>query len=326
VDELPVGWVDEQENGRYRLAKGEKESLFGYVVGPHSWKKYLYPPTGKLLKARRNGKRFEVINENPQLQKLAFIGVRPCELSAINIQDKILLEGPYVDPAYRRQRRNTFIVAVNCTRARGTCFCTSMKTGPRATGGFDLALTEVIDAENHYFVIDVGSKTGAEILKEVPSQPAGDTEIEAAERSIEVAAANMGRNLETDGIRDMLFRNFDSPHWEEISSRCLTCGNCTMVCPTCFCTNVEDVTDLAGNQAERRRLWDSCYSVDFSYIHGGSIRATGSSRYRQWMMHKLAYWLDQFGVLGCVGCGRCITWCPVGIDITEEATVFREGQ
>ena len=131
-------------------------------------------------------------------------------------------------------------------------------------------------------------------------------------------AEQMGRELETDGLRELLERNREHPRWDEVSERCLTCGNCTMVCPTCFCTSVEDVTDLTGEEAERWREWDSCFSLDFSYVVGGSVRSSSRSRYRQWMTHKLGTWWDQFGSSGCVGCGRCITWCPVGIDVTEE--------
>ena len=109
-----------------------------------------------------------------------------------------------------------------------------------------------------------------------------------------------------------------------MAERCLTCGNCTLVCPTCFCTNVEDVGDLTGDHAERWRVWDTCFSVDYSYIHGGSVRPSGRARYRQWLTHKLATWHDQFDSSGCVGCGRCITWCPVGIDITQEVAAIRE--
>ncbi|MBF0393567.1 MAG: 4Fe-4S dicluster domain-containing protein, partial [Alphaproteobacteria bacterium] len=121
-------------------------------------------------------------------------------------------------------------------------------------------------------------------------------------------------------------RNREHPRWDEVAKRCLTCGNCTMVCPTCFCTTVDDVTDLGGTRTERVRSWDSCFTLDFSYIHGGSVRNEGSSRYRQWITHKLSSWHDQFGSSGCVGCGRCITWCPVGIDITEEVGAIRASE
>lgn len=324
VEDLPIGWTDKQDAGYYRLEKSDRKSLFGFVVGPQSWKKFLYPAEYAFLDVSRNGKRFEVSSTEQAPSPQAFIGVRPCELQALAIHDRVLAEGEFAATSYQVRRKNLFIVAVNCVQPGGTCFCASMKTGPKAAGGFDLALTEMIDDQQHYFLVETGSKLGEELLKQIPNREAGDKEIQAAEEALRKASENMGRRLDTRDIKEMLYRRFDDPHWEEISQRCMTCGNCTMVCPTCFCVNVEDTTALDGGQAQRLRKWDSCFTVDFSYIHGGSIRATSTSRYRQWMMHKLSYWQDQFGTLGCVGCGRCITWCPVGIDITEEAAYFRK--
>jgi ferredoxin len=123
----------------------------------------------------------------------------------------------------------------------------------------------------------------------------------------------------------VLKANLEHPRWTEVAKRCLACTNCTLVCPTCFCSTVEDVTDLGGDQIGRERRWDSCFTLEFSYIHGGSVRRDGASRYRQWLTHKLAHWHDQFGSSGCVGCGRCISWCPVGIDITEEVAAIAAG-
>ena len=208
-------------------------------------------------------------------------------------------------------------------RPAGTCFCVSMETGPKADAGFDLALTELVDENRHEFLVEVGSETGVEIFRQVPHRPATDAEVAAAEAVVAHTASQMGRTLQTDGIKDLLLENLNHPRWDDVAKRCLTCGNCTMVCPTCFCTTVEDHSDLTGSFAERVRKWDSCFTMDFSYIHGGSVRKTARSRYRQWMTHKLATWIDQFGTSGCVGCGRCITWCPVGIDITDEAAAIR---
>jgi ferredoxin len=190
--------------------------------------------------------------------------------------------------------------------------------------GFDLALTEVLQGTEHYFTVEVGSEQGAQVMAEVAHRRAGAEEMSMASSVVAKAEREMGRSLDTVGLKDLLYRNYDNPRWQEVSQRCLTCGNCTLVCPTCFCTSVEDTTDLAGSGAERWRSWDSCFTTDFSYIHGGSVRASAPSRYRQWLTHKLASWEDQFGTLGCVGCGRCITWCPVGIDITEEARAIRD--
>jgi sulfhydrogenase subunit beta (sulfur reductase) len=324
TEDLPSGWTDEQTGGSYRLKRREDHALFGYVVGPHSWKKFLQPPAQQLWQAARNGKGLQILTQEEKTSpKYAFFGVRACELHAIAIQDKVFLEGQFVDPGYKARRENVFLLAVNCGQAGGNCFCASMNTGPRATSGFDLALTELSQDERHYFLVEVGSKRGTEILAAVPHQPAVEADKEHAERVLAETTRHMGRQLDTSGIKELLYRNYEHPEWDNVADRCLSCANCTMVCPTCFCTTVEDVTDLTGEHAERWRRWDSCFTVDFSYIHGGSVRATPRSRFRQWMMHKLATWIDQFGVSGCVGCGRCITWCPVGIDLTIEAGRIR---
>ena len=324
INALPAGWTDEQEGGKYRLRKREDGALFGYAVGPHSWKKFLFPPVMRLWSAKRTGNAFEIAPEQDETPRYAFIGVRSCELHAIAIQDKVFIEGKFVDPVYAARRKNAFIVAVNCSQAGGTCFCVSMKTGPKVRAGFDLALTEIIEGARHYFLVESGTEAGVQVLAQIPHRPAIEQEQKAAEQVVERTASQMGRAMDTTDIKELLYRNSDHPRWDEVASRCLTCANCTMVCPTCFCSTVEDTTDLTGEHAERWRKWDSCFQVDFSYIVGGSIRASAKSRYRQWMTHKLATWIDQFGSSGCVGCGRCITWCPVAIDITEEIRVIRE--
>jgi ferredoxin len=247
-------------------------------------------------------------------------------LNAISIQDKVFLGGPFIDPVYERRRNGNFIVTVNCGQAGGTCFCASMGTGPKAETGFDLALTEIVKDNRHYFVAEVGTELGGDILKSVKCTKATDEHLAAMTETTERTKNHMGRVIDTTQLKTLLYQQSEHPQWERIAARCLTCGNCTMVCPTCFCATVEDVTDLSGKEADRMRKWDSCFTLDFSYIHGGSVRASAKARYRQWMTHKLASWVDQFGTFGCVGCGRCITWCPVGIDITEEARAIRESQ
>jgi sulfhydrogenase subunit beta (sulfur reductase) len=321
--DLPAGWTDEQAGGTYRLKRREDEALFGYNVGPQSWKRNLFPPSSLLWKGRRDGVGPTISPAAEPTERFAFIGVRSCELHAIAIQDRVFMGGDHVDPIYAARRDGVFIVAVNCGQAGGTCFCVSMETGPKASSGFDLALTELLEDDEHRFLVEVGTDRGAEIMAEVVHRPAETEEIETGDRIIERTAASMGRRMDTEGIKGLLYANFEHPRWDDVAGRCLACANCTMVCPTCFCFSVEDVTDLAGNEMERHRSWDSCFTVDHSYIHGGSVRVSNRSRYRQWMTHKLATWIDQFGTSGCVGCGRCITWCPVGIDITEEVAAIR---
>ena len=323
VADLPIGWTDKQKAGVFRLERGNGQAFFGYGVGQHSWKKFLFPANQVLWEAEQTDAGWRIVGKTDEVPKLALIGARACDLQALEVLDRVFLRGAFVDPGYQARRSQAFILAVNCTRAGGTCFCASMGTGPRATFGFDLALTEVMD-QDHYFIIEVGTPKGAELLAGAPTRPAKAVEIAAAEALVARAETSMGRQLDTADLKELLYRNYEHPRWDDVTSRCLTCGNCTMVCPTCFCHTVEDGLDLNGAKAERRRRQQVCFTVDFSYIHGGSVRTSPRSRYRQWLTHKLATWVDQFGCFGCVGCGRCITWCPVGIDITEEAGAIRE--
>ena len=322
TSDLPVGVRDHQDAGTYRLEDRGDDALFGYVVGPQSWKQFLNPPRVSIWSGRRGDDGIEA-DAPPAPPRYAFFGVRPCEVAAMQVQDAIYL--PVADTVYGPRRDAGFVVAVNCTEPGGTCFCTSMGTGPGIGEGYDLALTEVIGSEVHHFLIESGSDEGEEVLRSLAdARVAQPGEAELASRLVEDAAGRMGREMDTEGLKEVLQANLLNSRWDDVASRCLTCTNCTMACPTCFCSTVEDELSLDGGVAERHRVWDSCFSLDFSYIHGGSLRSSATARYRQWMTHKLASWQDQFGMIGCVGCGRCITWCPVGIDITEEAAAIRD--
>lgn len=321
-DDLPIGWTDRQEGGRYRLERRPDGALFGYNVGPHSWKKYLFPSRERLWTARRTGTSFDVAPEPTDAPPMAFLGMRACELAALDVQDRVF-QGGVVDPGYRARRERVLRVAVQCGQAGSTCFCVSMGTGPQVRGAVDLVLTELIGADHHRFHVRVGSPEGAAVLRGLPLAPADAAAEAEAASTVDRAAASMGRHLETQGIHDLLLTNLEHPRWEIVARRCLSCANCTMACPTCFCSTTEEVPSLDQETVERWRRWDSCFTGEFSQVHGVSVRKTTMSRYRQWMTHKLASWYDQFGTSGCVGCGRCITWCPVGIDITEEAAAIR---
>lgn len=324
VDDLPSGIHDEQGGGRYRLAQGDDGAWFAYVVGPQSWKRFLHPPFLRLWSAERRDRGFEVAAPVEPARPHAFLGVRACELAAISVQDRVLMGGAYVDPSYRARREAALLIAVNCGQVGGNCFCASMQTGPRVHTGFDLALTEILEGE-HRFLVEPGSERGLALIEASGAPPASQRDLDAAESALAAAPGQMGKSLEAAGLKDLLYRHYENPQWDQVAKRCLACANCTLVCPTCFCVSVEDATDLTGNEAIRSRRWDSCFTTEFSYIHGGSVRTSTGARYRQWITHKLATWQDQFGSPGCVGCGRCITWCPVGIDITEEVAALRRG-
>jgi sulfhydrogenase subunit beta (sulfur reductase) len=330
TEDFPIGMSDEQEGGHYRLVRGTPGAYFEYVCGPTSWKKYLFPPKQKLWAAERKENGFHIETKTEKTPAYAFIGVRPCELAAIRIQDKVFgfnkdphKDNAYTDSSYAELRSKALFIAVNCNRSGKTCFCASMGTGPRVEKGqgYDIVLTEIIENNKHDFIAEAGSEQGAHILAHLPHRAVSDADTRAAEKTA-LQARRQNRSMMPE-VAALLKKNPEHPRWESVAERCLACGNCTMSCPTCFCNTVEDTTDLLGDHAERWRLWDSCFSIDFSYIHGGSIRKEAKSRYRQWMSHKLSYWHEQFGTSGCVGCGRCITWCPVGIDITEEAKAIK---
>lgn len=320
--DLPIGWGDDQDAGRYRLTRRTDAALFGYAVGPDAPKRFVYPPERRLWRARKtgNGLAFEAALETP---KLALLGVRPCDLAGLAVLDAALAQGPYVDAAFQAARAETLIVAVQCGAPAQTCFCASTETGPRAEAGFDLALTELISEDAHAFLLEAGGARGAAIMAALPLSPAEPRHIEAAADLAHAAEAAMTRRLETKGLPERLKASAEHPRWSDVAARCLACGACTQVCPTCFCASVEDRTDLEGGVAERVRRWDSCFAAGFSELDGAPARASTRARYRQWMTHKLSAWTEQFGMLGCVGCGRCVTWCPVGIDITEEAAAIQ---
>jgi len=336
VAQLPLGVLDEQDGGRYRLSSSPDAGYFDHVVGPHSLKNFIFPPRETLQELIRSGGNWQVQPPPDPGPPIAVLGARSCDLHALAIQDRVFLDGPYVDPAYKARRERLLIVAVNCRRAAATCFCHSMQTGPGVTSAHDLALTELGDR----FVVQVGSERGASIVASTDWSPASYHEVAQAQAVPQQLEREMQqrpqlsrepdqprpRSLDTTEIHDLLLGNLDHPRWQQVAERCLSCANCTMVCPTCFCGTVEEVTDLTGDHVQRERSWASCFTTEHSHLSSGAVRNTTAARYRQWLTHKLASWTDQFGVSGCVGCGRCITWCPVGIDLTEEVAAIRRDE
>jgi ferredoxin len=316
--DLPVGWTDEQGPGSYRLRRREDQAWFGYAVPGDSWKRELLPPRVRLWQARREGDDTAFDEVEHDARPTAFVGVRPCELAALAIQDEVFLAGRYEDADYAARRKQIFVVAVDCGDPSSLCFCDS----PRAQGAFDLALTEVLDGE-HRFLVRTGTTSGEAVLRRLPVREAREEDFAAAAAVVERAAAAVHGRFDPHGVHDLLQRNLDAEHWQEVAERCLTCGNCTLVCPTCFCTHIEDASSLDGTTAARTRVWDTCFSVQYAEMHGGNTRPSPAARYRQWLTHKLATWEDQFGMRGCVGCGRCIAWCPVGIDVRAEVEALR---
>jgi sulfhydrogenase subunit beta (sulfur reductase) len=322
--DLPIGWTDEQSPGKYRLKPRGDAAYFGYNLGPHSWKKYLFPPKEKLWTAKRQEDQRLVLWQEVQPQeKLAFIGVRACEMQGILVLDKVFSNTVASSSQYQRRRENLFIVAVNCTTAAGTCFCVSMNAGPTVDTGYDLSLTEVIDPPTHFFVVASGSCRGEVLLSSLDLRDATPEECLSAKIHVDRTVDMMVRHVDNANVPAMLMDSWDAHRWDKVAERCINCANCTLACPTCFCSDVQEEVSMDGTHAERWQRWESCFNLSHSYIHGGSIRSTASSRYRQWLTHKFGTWWQQFGVSGCIGCGRCIAWCPVGIYVTEELALLQ---
>lgn len=317
VAELPRGWTDRQSPGSYRLERRQDDSYFGYASASQSWKPNLFAPRVRLYSIRKKESDLEFRPERPETTRLALLGARSCDLRAIAVQDRVFASGRGAELDYAAQRAAMFVVAIQCVEAGETCFCDSMQTGPRAETGFDLALTELI-GDRHRFIVEIGSERGGKIVETLGLAMSGEADTDRAKALVGDTARSMRRRVETTGLKARLEAQLEHPRWDRIAERCLSCANCTLVCPTCFCSSTEDRSSLDGQTAERWRRWDSCFSLDHSAVHGGSIRASIRARYRQWLTHKFAYWIDQFGESGCVGCGRCITWCPAGIELTEE--------
>lgn len=325
--DLPAGIRDLQAPGCYKLGNGRKGNVFfSFSHGPHSFKNFLNPPAQELARFRRSGRGISIQEISDKELPLAFMGARACDLAALRLLDKVFLEGPVKDPGYFRRRKDMRIVAVNCLYPGGNCFCDSMETGPEATYGFDIAMTEI----GEYFLIEAATSAGERLIEGISGAEVGESDLKEKTARIADCRKNMGRFMDTSDLPGVLYRNMDHPRWAEIALKDLECGNCTMVCPTCFCSSAYDLLQAAEISSSlkewagvRMRHWDSCFSRNFARVHGGNFRRSRKARYRHWMTHKLGYWIDQFGSPGCVGCGRCITWCPVGIDITRELEEIR---
>ncbi|MEZ0240722.1 MAG: 4Fe-4S dicluster domain-containing protein, partial [Chloroflexota bacterium] len=322
--ELPFGWQTSPSPGRVRLTRRSPADpragrAFDHTTSWSGMKPLTFPARVAALSFEPDPEgRLTVRVEAPAGAPTAIIGARACDLAALAVHDRVLLGGPAVDPDYAARRSDLFVVAVECALAGATCFCTSMGTGPEVTSGADVILSELDDG----FVARAGSPAGERLLASLDLRAATPGQVGTAAAQIAATRAAMPLSVVTDGLPERLLANLDHPRWDEVAERCLACGNCTLVCPTCFCTAPTIRSDLDGVASTVERRWDSCFTEGFSQVAGGNFRPEHRDRYRQWLTHKFGTWWEQFGSSGCVGCGRCIAWCPVGIDVREELAII----
>lgn len=318
ADQLPWGIREHQNPGSYQLEKIKEHKAFAFANGPQAIKPLLFKPQETVWKVERNQEGKLIFQPHQaEEQPIAIIGARSCDLAAMGIQDKVFIESAHPDPRYKKRREQLLVIAVNCSYSSNNCFCVSAGTGPEVRNPFDILLTEIDDG----FVIQTGSERGQAIISNLHLPIAKAEQSKKASHNVEQAAAMQTKRIPLDnkqGLRDLLFANLNHSRWDDVAQRCLSCGNCTSVCPTCFCHSEVEKPSLDGTSSEHQREWDSCFTAGHSYLSGKVIRDDTHKRYRQWLTHKVGSWFDQFDTSGCVGCGRCVTWCPVGIDITEE--------
>jgi len=322
ASQFPRGVGQQQAPGRYRLMETGDDRLFAWANGPQALKPLLFAPREPLWRATRGdggGLSFELAPGGPG-PPLAVVGVRACDLAALALQDRHFLHRPEPDPWYRARRERLFLVGVDCTHPAATCFCASTGDGPALEYGYDLGLSELAEG----FLVLPGSPPGGALLSALELQPASLEQLDRASGEVMGAAARQVRALPSRRLRDDIYGQLDHVRWQQVAERCLACGNCTSVCPTCFCFRAAAEGPLDGSMAEQVREWDSCFNRSHGSVRDQVIRPAVCARYRQWLSHKLAGWHDQFGRSGCVGCGRCISWCPAGIDLTEEAAAICE--
>ncbi len=314
-DQLPEGLEDDTAPGHYRLRHAGHRHCFRWSLPQQGLKPWVFPPEERLWRVqRRHGHHLRFQAAPTEAPRYAVLGVRACELAALDLLDRHFLAEPHPDPRYRARRQGLFLIAVHCQRAAATCFCASTGDGPRARDGYDLALSEL----DQGYLVEAGSEAGHAVAETLPLIPAAPELQAEAERAIRACARQQRRALPSRQLRDALHARRDAAHWQTLQGRCLSCSGCTAVCPTCFCHRHRDQPHPIDDGSDHLRHWDSCFTPEHSRLHGIVVRAALPARYRQWLLHKLAYWHDQYGRAGCVGCGRCISACPAAIDLTAE--------
>ncbi|HVV69240.1 MAG TPA: 4Fe-4S dicluster domain-containing protein [Gammaproteobacteria bacterium] len=318
AEQLPWGIRDVQSPGGYRLEKIPQHEAFAFANGPQALKPILFKPQEILWKVQRNAQdKLEFVPTPEEEQPIAIFGARACDLAGMAIQDKVFIQAQHPDLRYKSRRDRLFVIAINCTYSSANCFCVSAGTGPEVTHSQDLLITELPEG----FIISAHTDNGRNILKPLTLSFADAQQLNQAQERVKAAADMQTKRIPLDnksGLRDLLFSSLEHPQWENVAERCLSCGNCTSVCPTCFCHSESDKPAMDRSHSTHERMWDSCFSAEHSYLNGKVLRDDTRKRYRQWLTHKVGSWFDQFDSSGCVGCGRCITWCPVGIDLTAE--------
>lgn len=305
----------------YEPATDPEKVVWGLRSATRPPKEALFPQTETLFKFWQSARRTEIVSGEED-GELVIFGLSPCEAKAFQILDCVF-EGEYQDPYYLKKRERTTLVGLACNEPGGNCFCTSLDGGPSDKTGLDVLLTDLGDGYYVEVITEKGEKLVDESLDLLAPAEAADGE--RKERVAEEAERRIKRSIDLSGVPEELASVFEDGLWDRITMKCLGCGICTYLCPTCHCFDIQD--EMMATQSRRARVWDSCMFEEYTLQASGvNPRPTRKARFRNRVYHKYKYFVDNFGVIACVGCGRCIDHCPVNMDIIDVLSEVKEVQ
>jgi len=313
--------VKKDGHADFEQIKAGKDVYLEYENTKKPAKEIFFPQSEEMFSYCDTGDEVKIEEKLDDSKKVLF-GVRPCDAKSLNMLDKVFNNDLYQDVYYAARRKNSIIVVIGCNEPSTTCFCTSFGIGPMSEEGADIFM---IDTGDSYVVKAVTDK-GKEILSSFSNfNEASEEDLQQADKIKEQAVAGITSKIEVTGLKEKLDGMFESSIWDTLHEKCLGCGACAYLCPTCHCFDITD--DAVNAKGERVRNWDSCMFPLFT-LHGSghNPRPTGKERIRQRVMHKFNYFVKNFDEMACVGCGRCIKNCPVNLDIRRVIGLIQEQQ
>jgi sulfhydrogenase subunit beta (sulfur reductase) len=312
---MPVcGPVKEDDYVLFRVLKKGEEPLVDYANSRNAPKHFLFPQREEIIKYAAAGRDAAFAIDEGEAEEALIFGARPCDARSFVLLDMLFDQEKYRDPHYTVRREKTTVIALACVHPPyRTCFCTAVDGSPVSSEGADILLTDIGESYLAEFITPKGER----LLPLLGELPKADESASALKNEIAAGAAKEIASVPpAKEIKPILERIFEHPFWETIHGKCLKCGTCTYLCPTCHCFDISDETK--GGDGVRIKSWDSCmYPLFTTMASGHNPRPSQKERWRQRVMHKFNYYVENFGAVSCVGCGRCVMLCPVNIDIRK---------
>jgi ferredoxin len=305
--------VKKEDNVLFAPLGSDDEPFFAYLNSKNAPKNIFFPHTETMMKYTRTPQGMVFSSEVNEAGQSVLFGVRPCDAHSFVVLDKLFDQEKYKDQYYIAKRQNTTVITLACVKPPyATCFCTSVDGEPVSSEGADILLTDIGDEYLVELVTEKGAKLAGYFGDTKADAPAEAKKAELAAKAKEAIKSKVPAHE----VKPILDKNFDHPFWDTIHAKCLACGTCTYLCPTCHCFDISD--EVVGSDGIRLRSWDSCMFPLFTKeTSGHNPRPSQKERWRQRTMHKFKYYIDMFNTIGCVGCGRCVMYCPVNLDIRK---------